>query len=340
MPFTQPIDYRIRALGRIGTDRSETPNAARRGPVASTIRWIQIVSTTKGTPTEGARNSVAAEILGRRFEALPPNGVVALIKPNKRDRMLNRVVTLGTILLFGAGVAVAESPDKQFELQMEKYLNSEAGQNMVGKAMEGYVKKRQDEARKKQDDMAKAQLEEQFKNPVSIDIGKSPVKGPANAKITIIEFSDFQCPFCTKGRKTMDDLMKANPNDVKLVFKHLPLAFHPEAMPAAKATFAAQQQGKFWEMHDALFDNQSSLGAELYESTAKKLGLDMEKFKKDMNSPAAEEAVKADMAIAEKNDIRGTPGFFVNGVAVKGAYPQSHFQMIIDRLLGKATANG
>jgi protein-disulfide isomerase len=257
--------------------------------------------------------------------------------------MVNRVVALGTILLLGAGVASAEVSDKAFETQMEKYLNSEAGQNMVGKAMENYVKKRQEDARKKQDEMAKAQLEEQFKNPVSVDIGKSPVKGPANAKITIVEFSDFQCPFCTKGNSTMSDLMKANPNDIKLVFKHLPLPFHPEAMPAAKASYAAQQQGKFWEMHDALFENQKSLGADFYEATAKKLGLDMDKFKKDMNSEAAEAAVKADMAIAEKNGIQGTPGFFVNGVAVKGAYPQSHFQMIIDRILKKtpaASANG
>ncbi len=257
--------------------------------------------------------------------------------------MVNRVLSLSALLLLGAGVAVAETPDKAFEAQMEKYLNSDVGQSMVGKAMENYVKKRQEDARKKQDEMAKAQLEEQFKKPVSIDIGKSPVKGPENAKITIIEFSDFQCPFCTKGTTTMNDLMKANPNDVKVVFKHLPLPFHPEAMPSAKASYAAQQQGKFWEMHDALFANQSSLGAELYEATAKKLGLDMDKFKKDMESPAAEAAVKADMAVAEKNGIQGTPGFFVNGVAVKGAYPQTHFQMIIDRLLGKtqaASANG
>ncbi|MFM1848533.1 MAG: hypothetical protein RL417_2007 [Pseudomonadota bacterium] len=257
--------------------------------------------------------------------------------------MVNRVVALGASLLLGAGVAIAETSDKAFEAQMEKYLNSEAGQNMVGKAMESYVKKRQDDARKKQDEMAKAQLEEQFKNPVSIDLGKSPVKGPADAKITIVEFSDFQCPFCTKGNSTMTDLMKAYPKDVKLVFKHLPLPFHPEAMPAAKASYAAQQQGKFWEMHDALFANQKSLGTEFYEATAKNLGLDLDKFKKDMNSEAAEAAVKADMSIAEKNGIQGTPGFFVNGVAVRGAYPQSHFQMIIDRLLGKApgaSANG
>lgn len=252
--------------------------------------------------------------------------------------MVNRVITLGAILLLGAGVAVAQTSEKAFEAQMEKYLNSDVGQSMVGKAMETYVKKRQEDARKKQDEMAKAQLEEQFKNPVKIDIGKSPVKGPANAKITIIEFSDFQCPFCTKGMSTMYELMKANPNDVKLVFKHLPLPFHPEAMPAAKASYAAQQQGKFWEMHDALFENQKGLGAEFFEATAKKLGLDVEKFKKDMNSEAAEAAVKEDMAIAEKNGIQGTPGFFVNGIAVKGAYPQSHFQTIIDRLLGKAPA--
>lgn len=252
--------------------------------------------------------------------------------------MLKRFSIFVAALAIAVVPAFAEVNEKQFETQMEKFLTSDKGQDLVGKAMEGYVKKRQDEARKKQDEMMAAQLESQFKNPVKIEAGNSPAKGPANAKVTVIEFSDFECPFCKKGKDTMDELLKAYPNDVKVVFKNLPLPMHRNATPAAKAALAAHKQGKFWEFHDALFDNQSGLGDAFYAETAKKLGLDVEKFKKDMADPALDQQIKDDMALAEKHDIRGTPGFFVNGVAVKGAYPISYFKQIVDRHLGKAPA--
>ncbi len=241
-------------------------------------------------------------------------------------------------LVGSAATAFADNKPGAVDSQIETYLLSDKGQETIGKAMEGYVKRKQEEARKKQEEMMAAQLEDQFKNPVAIELGASPSKGPAGAKITIIEFSDFQCPFCKRGKDTAEEVMKAYPNDVKLVFKHLPLPMHPEAMPAAKASLAAHKQGKFWEMHDALFENQGGLGADFYTAQAAKLGLNVEKFKTDMADPKLEELVKADMAIAEKHEIRGTPGFFVNGVAVRGAYPVDHFKKIIDRLLSKAPA--
>ncbi len=235
-------------------------------------------------------------------------------------------------------IAKAEISEKDFTTAIEKYLNSDAGMAKIGSSMEKYFQKRQQEAAKAEEDRAKAQVEEQFKNPVKIDIGKSPVKGPAGAKVTIIEFSDFQCPFCKRGRDTMDELAKAYPNDVKVVFKHLPLSFHEQAEPAARASWAAQQQGKFWEYHDELFNNQDKLGDEFYLATAKKFKLDEAKFKADMASEAAGAQIKEDAQLGSKNGIQGTPGFFVNGVAVKGAYPASHFKGIIDRWLNAGTA--
>ncbi len=223
--------------------------------------------------------------------------------------------------------------DAKFDQQMEQYLATEKGKEQIGKTLEGYMQERQAKARKQAEDQANAELEKQFTNPVKIDIGNSPVKGPENAKITIIEFSDFQCPYCSRGKETMDQVLKAYPNDVKVAFKNLPLPFHAEALPAAKAALAAQKQGKFWEMHDKLFDNQQKLKSGYYEEAAKELGLDLEKFKKDMADPAIEKQINEDKEIAAKNDIQGTPGFFVNGVAVKGAYPVDHFKTIIDRWL-------
>lgn len=234
--------------------------------------------------------------------------------------------------------ARADISDKDFSASIERYLQSDTGVAKIGSALERYFQKKQQEAMKQQEDQAKAELEDQFKNPVKMDPGKSPVKGPANAKVTIIEFSDFQCPYCKRGHDTVEEVLKAYPKDVKVVFKHFPLGFHKEAEPAAKATYAAQQQGKFWEFHDALFNNQDKLGTDFYLATAKELKLDEAKFKADMNSEAAAKQVKEDSELGSKNGIQGTPGFFVNGVAVKGAYPASHFKQIIDRWLNQGAA--
>jgi protein-disulfide isomerase len=208
----------------------------------------------------------------------------------------------------------------------------------IGGAMEKFFQKKQQDAAKEQEQQAQAEMEEQFKNPVKMDAGNSPVKGNAAAKVTIIEFSDFECPYCRRGYETMEQLLGMYPNDVKVVFKHYPLPFHKQAEPAAKAAWAAQQQGKFWEYHEMLFKNQERLGTDFYISAAKELKLDADKFTKDMNSDAAAKQVKEDTEIGQKNGIQGTPGFFVNGVAVKGAYPAAHFKTIIDRVLGGTPA--
>lgn len=246
------------------------------------------------------------------------------------------------LLLFGLTVSVSDAnadiSDKDFSTAIDKYLQSDSGMEKLGTAMERYFQKRQQEAMKKQEEQQQAELEQQFKNPVKIDLTGSPVKGPDNAKVTIVEFSDFQCPYCRRGYETMEQVAKAYPNDVKIVFKHFPLQFHNEAEPASKASWAAQQQGKFWEYHEELFKNQDKLGAEYYVELAKSLKLDVERFKKDMASEAAAKQIKADSEIGQKNGIQGTPGFFVNGVAVKGAYPAEHFKGIIDRWLKGAPA--
>lgn len=232
--------------------------------------------------------------------------------------------------------AHAEISQADLSSAMDKYLASDAGRDAIGKTAQAYFKNMQEQAKKDQESREKAQLEEQFNNPVKIDIGSSPVKGPAGAKVTIVEFSDFECPFCVRGKNTMEEVLKAYPNDVKVVFKNLPLPFHKNAVPAAKAALAAGKQGKFWEMHDKLFDNQKSLNQATYEKIAGELALDVEKFKKDMADPALDKQIEEDKKIAEANGIQGTPGFFVNGVAVKGAYPFEHFQSIIDRWLAKS----
>ncbi len=229
--------------------------------------------------------------------------------------------------------SAAEISDKDFSAAIEKFLKTDAGQEKIGEALKSYMQKQQESARKEQESRSAAQLEEQFKNPVKIDITNAPVTGPANAKVTVVAFSDFECPYCERGAQTVHEILAAYPKDVKVAFKNLPLPFHKNADPAARAALAAGKQGKFWEFHDALFANQKSLGEELYLAEAKKLGLNIEKFKKDMDSPEIKKQIEEDSAQARAAGISGTPGFAVNGVLVKGAYPFAHFKQIIDRWL-------
>lgn len=240
-----------------------------------------------------------------------------------------RFLSLAAFISLVSGVAPSDAQvDPAFSAQMKQYLESVDGRAALVTAMKRAAQ--EEEMRAKEE-----ALEASFKNRENVAVGNSPVKGNPAAKITLVEFSDFQCPYCGRGNQTAQQVLKAYPNEVKIVFKNLPLPFHDEAEPAAKAALAAGKQGKFWEFHDELFANQQKLGSSFYEETAKKLGLNVEQWKKDSASPEIAAAVKADKDEAERLDVHGTPGFFVNGVRVAGAYPFDHFKSIVDRLLAE-----
>jgi protein-disulfide isomerase len=152
----------------------------------------------------------------------------------------------------------------------------------------------------------------------TIPAGNSYAKGPANAPVVIVEFSDFQCPFCAQAATLMDQVTNAYPNDVRFIYKNYPLPFHKEAMPAAKAAIAAGKQGKFFEMHDKLFQNQRALSADFYTKAAQEIGLDIEKFKKDMEDDSTQALINEEMKQAQQADVRGTPTIFINGKKPQG----------------------
>lgn len=229
----------------------------------------------------------------------------------------------------------ADLDQKTFSKAMDEYLKEGENVEKVSTAIQTYFNKKREEEARSASQAEEKRLEEQFKNPVKIDVGDSPFKGPKNAKVTIVEFSDFQCPYCSRGKTIMEEVLAAYPKDVKVVFKHLPLDFHAQAVPASKATIAAGKQGKFWEMHDKIFDNQAKLADDFYAQAAKELGLNVDKFNKDFSDPKTEEAVKKDVALAKSLGVQGTPNFFVNGVNLRGAYPLPEFQKIIDKWLEK-----
>jgi len=181
---------------------------------------------------------------------------------------------------------------------------------------------------------AAAPQPQQPAGPVDVPVRPDdPAKGPARAPVTIVQFSDFQCPYCSRVEPTMKQIEQAYPKEVRVVWKHQPLPMHPEAMPAALAAEAAREQGKFWEMHQKLFDNQRALSAGAYEGFAREVGLDLGRFKAAMADPKLKARVEADQQLANKVGASGTPTFFVNGERVVGALPFESFKATIDRVL-------
>ena len=162
--------------------------------------------------------------------------------------------------------------------------------------------------------------------------------GPADALVTIVEFSEFQCPFCARVLPTTKQIKETYGKDVRIVFKHNPLPFHKEAPYASEAALAAGQQGKFWEMHDKLFANQRALQADKIEGYATEIGLDLSKFKADLASSKFKEQIKRDQALASSIGAGGTPNFFINGKKLVGAQPFDNFKKVIDAELATAKA--
>lgn len=166
----------------------------------------------------------------------------------------------------------------------------------------------------------------------------SPRKGPEHAKVTIVEFSDLQCPFCARVNPTLQQIEKTYGDDVAIVFRHKPLPMHKDARSAALAMQAAARQGKAWEMHDKMFADRADLSQPTVEKFAGELGLDVTKFKADYEDPKLGEEVDADSKAADEAGARGTPTFFINGRRIRGARPFGDFKKVIDEEIEKANA--
>ena len=162
------------------------------------------------------------------------------------------------------------------------------------------------------------------------------MKGAKDAPVTIVEWSDFQCPFCARAEATIAKVMVAYKGTVRFVWRDLPLSFHENAMPAAIAARAAGEQGKFWEMHDRLYADQQHLDRATYEKYAQALGLDLGKFKRALDAQKGKPAIESDAAAGNKIGARGTPAFFINGKFLSGAQPFEAFKTKIDEELAAA----
>lgn len=201
----------------------------------------------------------------------------------------------------------------------------------------GFIMTLQEAASEAKDSMEKKKFEKSFDDRLAPNFSdEDATMGNPDGPLVLVEYSDFECPYCSRGYSTMKQFMEKYKGKVKFVYKHLPLSFHKQAMISAQYFEAIKMQDmdKAFKFHDEIFKSQRSLknGEKFLKKIAQKVGADMKKLAKDLNSDAVKSKIKADMAEAAKFDIQGTPGFVLNGVPIRGAYPISHFEMIVEEL--------
>jgi protein-disulfide isomerase len=204
--------------------------------------------------------------------------------------------------------------------QLEEMVSRQKSQEAIGKMVE--------EIR------TKLQVEVKMAEPRVTVAATGPSTGPSDAKITIIEYSDFECPYCSRAESTVEQVMTAYAGKVRLVFRHFPLSMHPNAPKAAEASLCAHEQGKFTEYKKVLFDNQDKLGVEFLKRHAKEMNLDQSKFDQCLDSGAMKAKVEVDMKDANDIGINGTPSFFVNGIQVDPDFAE--FERVIKQELAMA----
>ncbi len=227
--------------------------------------------------------------------------------------------------------AAAGEPVIMDEKRLEEFVKEVIRENpeLLYETIDRYIQERR---RRKADQDLRSAMENRIEVAAA---GHNPAKGPDGAAITIFEFTDFECPYCRKGDKIVDTLLKRYPGKVRRVFKNKPLESHERAMPAAMAAMAAHAQGKFWEYHDRLFAEEGALDEATFVRLAEEMNLDMAKFNEDRASEKVAQWILEDMAEAVEFDITATPSFVINGVLIRGARPVKYFSNVIDQLLGE-----
>jgi protein-disulfide isomerase len=160
-----------------------------------------------------------------------------------------------------------------------------------------------------------------------------PALGPSSAKVTLVAYSDFQCPYCARARKVVEQLHELYPKELRIVFRHFPLAQHAQARPAAEAAECAEEQGKFWPYHDLLFDNPSALAKADLERYATDVKLDPNAFTTCLGSDRPKAVVAAAEAEGKRFGVQGTPALFLNGMKLIGLLPLPLLQALIDKEL-------
>lgn len=319
--------------------------------------------------TSSNPDQVVAEVAGKKitlkdvdakweeFDAAERARIVQAMYQNRRN-MIDQIV--GDTLIENAAKAAGQSVDAFIEQDAAKRLppigekdvaqfyeqNKERAQGRTLDQLRGEIKPYLEARRRAQ---ARAMLVEDLKtkNDSAVRVmlepprytvptsAADPVRGSASAPVTIIEFSDFQCPFCARVNPTLDRIRQTYGDRVKIVFKDYPLPNHPQAPKAAEAARCAAEQNKFWEMHDAMFANQRALEVPSLKQTARAIGLNGATFDQCLDSSKYTATVRSGSELGEKMGVNSTPTLYINGRTVLGAMPFENFKQIIDEELAK-----
>jgi protein-disulfide isomerase len=219
-------------------------------------------------------------------------------------------------------------PLDQVKGDIARYIKNQKGQGALAEYYDGLKK-----------EMSIEVLLPPYEPPkVAVD-ATGPSKGPSNAPVTIVEWSDFECPYCVKAEATVKDLLAAYPDKIRLVYRDYPLPMHARAPKAAEAAHCAGDQGKYWEMHGKLFESGNKLDASDLKAHARGIGLDGGKFDKCLDSGEKAKIVEMHKKAGEDAGVSGTPAFFINGRMLSGAQPLDAFKAIVDQEL-KAKKGG
>ncbi len=260
-------------------------------------------------------------------------------------KKLNKITTTLTITLL-AGTFLTSCQNKVSHETLTSALekNPDIIINSIKKNPVKYLEALQEASKSAQETIANQReadeilnIKRQIRDPLKpVLLPQDIFRGNANAPVTIVEYTDFQCPFCERGNKTVLNLLEKYPGQVKVIYKNLPLDFHPQAMTAAMyfEAIGRQNYDLALKFHDEVFNNQRKIsgGEKLFNEIAKKIGVNLIKLNKDIKDPRITEKIQAHMDEAASFKFNGTPGFIINGVAVRGAYPIAHFEKIINFL--------
>lgn len=246
-----------------------------------------------------------------------------------------KTLSLLVILLLGLGACTSKDQIRKALVENPEILTDAIKANPAQ-----FMNTLQEASQLARSQQEMAAMEENFNNPHSPEFDESDIHiGSTEAPLTLVVYSDFQCPYCSRGADNEKALVEKYGDKIKIVYKHVPLEIHPQAEIAAKYYEAVrkQSQEKAVKFHEELFANQQEIkqGAKYLDKVAKSLNVDMSQLAKDIKSEEVQKEIDNDMAEHQKFGFRGTPGYLINGIPVAGAYPVDHFVGIIDKLKEK-----
>jgi protein-disulfide isomerase len=307
----------------------------------------KVLATVNGKKiTEGdvrAANAQDFQALERQYQQNQHDLLESKVKQMVEDSLLDseakaKGVSKEKLLADGTkGAPITDADIDKFYNEHKAQIPPTMTKESVAPRIKQYLEgQQQTEARQKFFDSLEAKYKVDYSmEPIRVAVESAgfPAQGPTTAPVTIVEFSDFQCPFCSRLKPELEQVKAKYGDKVRIVFRQFPLAMHENAQKAAEAALCANDQGKFWQMHDAMFNDQAGLTPDALKAKAKTIGLNAQTFNACLDSDKHTKEIQADMAAGQAAGVQGTPAMFVNGRFINGAVPVEQITHVIDEEL-------